>query len=169
MNTSLDNRTPWPFKPMPGLASDAPGAPPLAKRTDPRRRLTQEEKNRIFELHRQGMSNVAIGKEIGCTDVAVGYALKKRHQAQHKTPQQAADVAQAAPAIEMYENPQQDTWEWFAKEHPGAAMRVEVAGCDVKTQPLIDSFLRGYMLCAGLNMDSRDSIIADYHANYLGL
>lgn len=52
------------------------------------------------------MTNTAIGKEIGCTDVAVGYALKRRHKAQ----QQVADATPPEPTIQMYEEvPQEPT------------------------------------------------------------
>lgn len=84
----IDKRTPWPFKTMTAPASSPQYAQPLAKRVS-QRHLTEDEKNRIVELHEQGMTNADIGREIGCTDVAVGYVLKKRRIAHQ---QQDADA-----------------------------------------------------------------------------
>jgi len=157
----MDKRTPWPFKPMTSLASDTQDAQPLAKRVNSKRRLTEDEKNRIFELHGQGMTNTAIGKEIGCTDVAVGYALKRR-----KVQLQTADAVQPGRVKRMPITLQQDTWEWFKHAHPGVVMRIEAFIGNDEMFWLVDAFLRGYMYGVGLNMDSRDSILANFHQNY---
>jgi len=164
----MSNNKPWPFPPTKPLAASAPEntakhGPRHAADRKQRKTVTQAERAQMQQLYKEGTPIEHIALQM---DRAPGVIRRHLKAYKEAVMQQPTDAAQPAPAIQMYENPQQDSWEWFVNAHPGVVIRIEAFIGNDEMFWLVDAFLRGYMLGVGLSLDSRDSILANFHQNY---